>query len=107
MVNSIVTDTPGYLAGGGILPSATSTALNATQARSATSGWLDNQKLGYAINWNFGVQHVFGKDYVAGGSLSGHEGRTPAAANAARPDPDRDRYQLSPRRTCKRLRKIN
>jgi Carboxypeptidase regulatory-like domain len=64
VVNSPVTDTPGYLANGGILPSATPASLTAAQARSATTGWLDNQKLGYAINWNFGVQHVFGKDYV-------------------------------------------
>jgi hypothetical protein len=64
VVTSPVTDTPGYLAGGGILPSATPASLTATQARQLTTGWLDNQKLGYAINWNFGVQHVFGKDYV-------------------------------------------
>jgi outer membrane receptor protein involved in Fe transport len=64
VVNSTVTDTPGYLANGGILPGATPAGLTATQARSATSGWLDNQKLGYAINWNFGVQHVFGKDWM-------------------------------------------
>jgi len=64
VVNSTVTDTPGYLAGGGILPMATPASLTAAQARAATTGWLDNQKLGYAINWNFGVQHVFAKDYV-------------------------------------------
>ncbi|MCU1336285.1 MAG: Cna domain protein [Bryobacterales bacterium] len=64
VVNSIVSDTPGYLANGGIPFSATTTGFTAAQARAATSGWLDNQKLGYAINWNFGVQHVFGKDYV-------------------------------------------
>jgi hypothetical protein len=64
VVNSTVTDTPGYLANGGILQSVTPASLTAAQARAATTGWLDNQKLGYAINWNFGVQHVFGKDYV-------------------------------------------
>jgi len=67
-VNSVVnltpTDTPGFLAGGGILPGATPASLTATQARAKTSGWLDNQKLGYAINWNLGVQHVFGKDWM-------------------------------------------
>jgi len=61
--SSTVTSTPGYLANGGILPTLPPT-LTATQARAATSGWLDNQKLGYAINWNLGVQHVFAKDYV-------------------------------------------
>ncbi len=64
VVNSPVTDTPGYLANGGILPSATPASLTPAQARAATSGWLGNQKLGYAINWNFGVEHVFGKDWV-------------------------------------------
>ena len=64
VVNSAVTNTPGYLAAGGIPLSATPASLTAAQARAATTGWLDNQKLGYAINWNFGVQHVFGKDYV-------------------------------------------
>ena len=34
------------------------------QARAATTGWLPDQKLGYAVNWNFGVQHSFWKDYV-------------------------------------------
>src|SRR6185369_545655 len=64
VVTSTVTNTPGYLANGGILPSATPATLTPTQARQATTGWLDNQKLGYAVNWNFGVQHVFAKDWV-------------------------------------------
>ena len=61
---STVNETPGYLASGAIPPSATPASLTATQARAQTTGWLDNQKLGYAVSWNFGVQHVFGKDYV-------------------------------------------
>lgn len=64
VVNATVTDTPGFLANGGILPSATPATLTVAQARAATTGWLGNQQLGYAINWNFGVQHVFAKDYV-------------------------------------------
>jgi hypothetical protein len=64
VVNSVVSDTPGYLAAGGILPGSAPASLTAAQARAATSGWLGDQQLGYAINWNFGVQHVFGKDYV-------------------------------------------
>jgi hypothetical protein len=64
VVNSTVTDTPGFLANGGILPSATPTSLTPDQARKLTTGWLDNQKLGYAINWNFGIEHVFRKDWV-------------------------------------------
>jgi hypothetical protein len=67
-VNSIasatVTNVPGFLASGGILPSATPASFTAAQARAATTGWLGNQQIGYAINWNFGVQHVFGKEWV-------------------------------------------
>lgn len=54
----------GYLAGGAILPSALPASLTSTQARAATTGWLPDQKLGYAVNWNFGIQHSFHKDYV-------------------------------------------
>ena len=64
VVNSTVDNSVGYLAAGGILPGATPASLTVAQARAATTGWLGDQKLGYAINWNFGVQHVFGKDYV-------------------------------------------
>ncbi len=74
VVNSPMTDTPGYLAAGGILPSATPASLTPAQARAATTGWLDNQKLGYAINWDFGVQHVFGKDYVVDVRYLGNKG---------------------------------
>ncbi len=67
-VNSVVTVTganaQGFLANGGILQTATPASLTPTQARAATTGWLDNQKLGYAINWNFGVQHTFAKDWL-------------------------------------------
>lgn len=74
VVNSSVTNTPGYLAAGGILPSATPATMTPAQARAATTGWLDNQKLGYAINWNFGVKHVFGKDYVVDVRYLGSKG---------------------------------
>jgi hypothetical protein len=74
VVNSTVTNTPGYLADGGILPTAIPPGMNAVQARTNTAGWFDNQKLGYAINWNFGVQHVFGKDYVVDVRYLGSKG---------------------------------
>jgi hypothetical protein len=63
-----VTGNPGtgFLAGGGILPSAVPAALTPAQARSMTSSWLQpNQQLPYAITWNVGVQHSFAKDYTA------------------------------------------
>jgi len=74
VVNSIVTDTPGYLAAGGILESAQPATLTAAQARAATSGWLGNQQLGYALNWTFGIQHVFAKDYVVDVRYLGNKG---------------------------------
>lgn len=54
----------GFLANGAIPFSTLPATLTPTQARAATTGWLPDQKLGYAINWNFGVQHTFFKDYV-------------------------------------------
>ena len=59
-----VTEIPGFLLGGGILPSAPGATLTPAQARAATSSWLPDQQLGYSITWNLGVQHVFAKDYT-------------------------------------------
>ncbi|MEO8096850.1 MAG: carboxypeptidase regulatory-like domain-containing protein [Acidobacteriota bacterium] len=53
-----------FLASGAIPFTALPPVLTATQARAATTGWLPDQKLGYAVNWNFGIQHAFAKDYV-------------------------------------------
>ena len=55
----------GFLAGGGIPPSARATALTTAQARATTSYWLDPvQKLPYAITMNIGLQRSFAKDYT-------------------------------------------
>lgn len=59
-----VNETPGFLANGGIKPSAPGTTLTPTTARANTSSWLGNQKEGYAVNWSLSVQHVFAKDYT-------------------------------------------
>ncbi|MEO8369474.1 MAG: carboxypeptidase regulatory-like domain-containing protein [Candidatus Solibacter sp.] len=64
-VDAVLTETPGFLANGGILPTAKGATLTAAQARAATSSYLPAQlKAGYSINWNLGVQHVFKKDYT-------------------------------------------
>ena len=34
------------------------------QIRAATTAWLPNQMLGYAMNWSLGVQHEFAHDYT-------------------------------------------
>lgn len=54
-----------YLANGGIKPNApVGPGLTQAQARAATSAFIPNQEVPYAITWNFGVQHVFANDYT-------------------------------------------
>ncbi len=55
-----------FLAKGGIAPnsSAGQTCASAADCRSQTSSYIPDQKLPYSINWNFGVQHTFAKDYT-------------------------------------------
>ena len=58
----------GFLAQGGIPPQNLSgiTTLDQATARASTSSWLPNNvKYPYAETWNFGIQHVFAKDYTA------------------------------------------
>ncbi|PWU02919.1 MAG: TonB-dependent receptor [Terriglobia bacterium] len=54
---------PNFLANGGISPNL-SVSLTPAQARANTSAWIPDQKVPYSIQWNFGVQHVFHKDYT-------------------------------------------
>jgi len=54
----------GFLANGGIPPSASAGALSPADARAATGGYIPDQKLPYAINWNIGIQHVFARNYT-------------------------------------------
>src|ERR1700733_4445329 len=54
----------GFLANGGILPSASSGPLTAAQAIAETSGYVPNQTRPETISWNFGIQHVFHNDYT-------------------------------------------
>lgn len=63
-VNVPNTNTAGFLALGGIPSQPVGATLSAADARRATTGWLPDQKLGYAVNWNFGIQQSFRKDYV-------------------------------------------
>jgi hypothetical protein len=65
---------PGYLAGGGISPHALPPPLTPAAARAATSAYLPDQKLGYSINWNIGVQRVFAKDYTVEVRYLGNRG---------------------------------
>jgi outer membrane receptor protein involved in Fe transport len=55
-----------FLAKGGIFPGSVPSGGNLSQAdaRGATSSYIYDQKLPYSIQWNFGIQHVFLKDYT-------------------------------------------
>jgi hypothetical protein len=53
-----------FLANGGILPNTATGSLTQAQARAATSALIENQKLPYSIQWNFGIQREFARDYT-------------------------------------------
>ncbi|MEO5923218.1 MAG: carboxypeptidase regulatory-like domain-containing protein [Bryobacteraceae bacterium] len=53
-----------FFANGAIRPATLPQVLDRATAQAFTVGYLGDQKLGYAVNWNFGVQHAFAKDYV-------------------------------------------
>ena len=73
-VDAPVSEVPGFLADGGIKPNAVAGSLTPAAARAATSSWLPDQQVGYAINWNLGVQHVFKKDYTVEARYVGTRG---------------------------------
>jgi Carboxypeptidase regulatory-like domain len=56
-------NTPRFLQNGGILP-IFSPPTTPTEARALTANYIPNQILPYGLNWTFGVQHVFKKDYT-------------------------------------------
>ncbi|HEY6181375.1 MAG TPA: carboxypeptidase regulatory-like domain-containing protein [Terriglobales bacterium] len=59
--------TPGFLAKGGLSGGGSGIAvLSKTDARAGTSNWIPpDVKWPYSINWNFGIQHSFAKDFTA------------------------------------------
>jgi hypothetical protein len=57
-----VPNAPNFLGNGGIASSLPTLTL--AQLRAATTFWLPNQELGYAMNWSLGVQHEFAHDYT-------------------------------------------
>jgi hypothetical protein len=56
-------NSPHFLQQGGILP-AYSVPTTPTEARAATANYITDQVLPYSIQWNFGIQHIFMKDYT-------------------------------------------
>jgi hypothetical protein len=68
---------PNFLANGGLKGTGGSgvTILNRAEALSATANWIPpDVKDPYSVNWNFGVQHTFGKNYTAELNYVGTEG---------------------------------
>jgi hypothetical protein len=57
-------DQGGFLAGGGIKPNTSSSALTLAQARAGTGGYVPNQTRPQSWQWNVGIQHVFHGDYT-------------------------------------------
>jgi hypothetical protein len=60
--------TPNFLSNGGLPPGGGSgiTVLSKTDALANTANWIPGKVQDpYSINWNFGVQHTFGKNYSA------------------------------------------
>ncbi len=53
-----------FLATGGLPPTGPSANFTAAQARALTSGFVPNVKRPESYQWNFGIQHEFGGNYV-------------------------------------------
>ena len=64
--SSLGGNTPGYLAHGGIAPTASGgpSCNSVATCRAITSAYIFDQNLPYALSWNAGVQHVFKNDYT-------------------------------------------
>ena len=64
----------GFLANGGIKPNSTVTALTPAELRAGTGGYVPNQTRPEAVQWNFGVQHVFADNYTFESNYIGTHG---------------------------------
>ena len=58
------TDTPNFLANGGILPSVPTPGKTPAEWRAETGTYIFSQHLPYSIQWNFGVERVVARDYT-------------------------------------------
>ncbi len=57
-------DQGGFLAHGGIAPTATGSICPGGPIQSCTGGYIPNQTRPEALSWNFGIEHVFARNYV-------------------------------------------
>src|SRR5581483_7910655 len=53
-----------FLAGGGLPPTGPSANFTAADARASTAGFVPNVTRPKSYQWNFGIQHEFGSNYV-------------------------------------------
>jgi hypothetical protein len=67
-------DQGGFLAGGGIAPTASASALSQADARAGTGGYVPNETRPQSLQWNFGVQHVFAGNYTVESRYVGTRG---------------------------------
>jgi Carboxypeptidase regulatory-like domain len=54
----------GFLAGGGIAPNASGTALTPAELRAGTGAYIPNEVRPKSLQWNIGIQHVFHNNYT-------------------------------------------
>jgi hypothetical protein len=64
----------GFLANGGIKPGSTVAAPSLADLRAGTGGYVPNQTRPKAIQWNFGIQHVFHGNYTIDSEYIGTRG---------------------------------
>jgi hypothetical protein len=64
----------GFLATGGIAPNATGAVPTVADLRAGTGGYVPDQTRPKAIQWNFGIQHVFAQNYTFDSEYIGTRG---------------------------------
>ena len=64
----------GFLANGGIKPNSTVGTPSLADLRAGTGGYVPNQTRPKAIQWNFGIQHVFAHNYTLDSEYIGTHG---------------------------------
>jgi hypothetical protein len=76
----------GFLAQGGIPPTARARQLTPEEARAQTAAWVPDQRRPYSLQWNAGLQRVFLKDYTFEARYLGSRGaRLPVQTRLNRP----------------------
>jgi hypothetical protein len=64
----------GFLANGGIKPNTATSIPTLAELRAGTGGYVPNQTRPEAVQWNFGIQHVFATNYTFESNYIGTHG---------------------------------